>query len=89
MIWAYTVTERNELQARDADSLKDLQNLSKEVDWFWIDFLDPTDKEYEIAGGLIEPKVVASIREQTVYSRPERFGNRLFTLFLKLCTKIG
>ena len=77
MIWAYTVTELNELQARDADSLKELQDLSKEVDWFWIDFMDPTDKEFKIAAGLIDTKVVGSIREQKVFSRPERIGNRL------------
>jgi len=48
VIWVYTVTESNELQARDASSLQELQSLSREVDWLWIDCMDLGDKEFSV-----------------------------------------
>jgi len=78
VIWVYTVTESNELQARDASSLQELQSLSREVDWLWIDCMDLGDKEFEVIGGLLEEtKVINDIKEQKIFSRPERVNNYL------------
>jgi len=76
MIWVYTVTESNELHARDASSLKELQNLNKEADWLWIDFMDPSDKEFEVIAGLLEKtEIVSDIKGQKIFSRPERVND--------------
>jgi len=82
MIWVITVTESGELQARDADSLEELQRLGEEVGWFWIDFLDPTDEEFKIVSGLLEETgVTKDIREQKIFARPERVkGFLLFSI---------
>ncbi|MDH5447668.1 MAG: CorA family divalent cation transporter [Candidatus Bathyarchaeota archaeon] len=78
MIWVYTVTESNELQARDASSLQELQSLSKEVDWLWIDFMEPDDKELEVVAGLLEAaKIVSDFKERKVFPRPERIDDYL------------
>lgn len=79
MIWVYTVTESNELQAKDASSVQELQNLSKEVDWFWADFMDPTNEEFEVITGLLgRAEVIKNIKEQKTFSRPERVDQYLF-----------
>ncbi len=79
MLWVYTVTESNELQARDAGSLKELEAFSKEVDWLWMDFMKPDDKELEIIAGLLgEVKIISEIKEQKIFSRPERVNEYLF-----------
>ncbi len=79
MLWVYTVTESNELQARDAGSLKELEALSKEVDWLWMDFMEPDDKELEIIAGLLGAvEIISEIKEKKVFSRPERVNEHLF-----------
>lgn len=78
MIWVYTVNELNELQARDAGSLKELQSLSSEVDWLWIDFMDPSEREFEVIFGLLEEhNVIDDIKQQRIYSRPETVNHHL------------
>jgi Mg2+ and Co2+ transporter CorA len=78
MIWVYTVTESNELQARDASSLQELQSLSEKMDWLWVDFMDPDGKEFEVIAGLLEDeKVMKDIKEQKISPRPERVNNYL------------
>lgn len=103
MIWVYTVTESNELQAKDASSVQELQSLSKEVDWFWADFMDPNDEEFEVMTGLLgKAEVIKDIKEQKIFSRPERideyllfsvsysiFTDRLETLPLYIFMKEG
>ena len=69
MIWVYSVTELNELQARDASSLKELEAISEKVDWLWIDFMEPDDKDFEIIAGLLkEAKVISDIKGQKTFS---------------------
>ena len=78
MIWVYSVTELNELQARDASSLKELEAISEKVDWLWIDFMEPDDKDFEIIAGLLkEAKVISDIKGQKTFSRPERVNDYL------------
>jgi len=76
MIWTYTLTKSNELQARDADSLSELQRLTKKVDWLWIDCMEPDEKELEMIAGLPEgTKIVGAFSERQVFSRCKTINN--------------
>jgi len=76
MIWTYTLTKSNKLQARDADSLSELQRLSKEANWLWIDCMEPDDKELEIIAGLLkETEIIDAIRNRQIFSRCERIND--------------
>lgn len=78
MIWTYTLTKSNNLQARDAHSLGELQELNKEVSWLWIDCLEPNDEELEIISELLkEAKMINAIRDRRVFSRYERINDYL------------
>ena len=72
MIWAYTI-KSEKLQACDADSLGELEKLSGEADWLWVDCLEPDDKELEIVAGLLkETEIIKDIKEKRIFSRYER-----------------
>ena len=78
MIWTYTLTKSNNLQARDVHSLGELQELNKEVSWLWIDCLEPNDEELEIISELLkEAKMINAIRDRQVFSRYERINDYL------------
>lgn len=78
MIWTYTLTKSNNLQARDVHSLGELQELNKEVSWLWIDCLEPNDEELEIISELLEEaKMINAIRDRQVFSRYERINDYL------------
>lgn len=75
MIWAYSI-KSEKLQARDADSLGELEELSGEVDWLWVDCLEPDDKELEIVAGLLkETEIIKTIKEKRIFSRYERIND--------------
>jgi len=77
MMWVYTV-ESNELQARDIVSSNQLQSLSKEVNWLWIDFMDPDDEELEVIAELLEDtEIISAIKEKRLFSHPEKVNNYL------------
>ncbi len=72
MIWAYSV-KSEELQACDAESVSELEELSGKADWLWVDCLEPDDKELEtIAGLLKEREIISTIKEKRIFSRYER-----------------
>lgn len=72
MIWAYTI-KSEKLQACDADSLGELEELSGEADWLWVDCLEPDDKELEIVAGLLkETEIINDIKGKKIFSRYER-----------------
>ncbi|MFB0500936.1 MAG: CorA family divalent cation transporter [Candidatus Bathyarchaeia archaeon] len=76
MIWTYTLTKLNELQARDADSLGELQRLGKEAKWVWIDALEPDDKEREtIARLLKEAEILSAIKKKQIFSHRQRVND--------------
>jgi len=78
VIWTYTLTKSNNLQARDVHSLGELQELNKEVSWLWIDCLEPNDEELEIISELLkEAKMTNAIRDRQVFSRYERINDYL------------
>ena len=76
MIWTYTLTKSNKLQARDADSLNELQRLAKEANWLWIDCMEPDDKELkEISGLLKETEIISAIGKRQIFSRYEKVND--------------
>lgn len=78
VIWTYTLTKSNRLQARDAHSLGQLQELSEKASWLWIDCLEPDDEELEIIAELLkENKVINAIKNRQVFSRYERINDYL------------
>ncbi len=78
MIWVYTVDESNEIQAKDANSLEEIQRVSSEADWLWADFLDPAEKELKVIAELAEEaSIIEDIKEQRILSTPERFKDLL------------
>ncbi len=78
MIWTYAFTESNKLQARDAHSLDELQNLSEKASWLWIDCLEPNDEELEIIAELVkETKVINAIKNRQVFPRYETINDYL------------
>jgi Mg2+ and Co2+ transporter CorA len=78
VIWTYTLTKSNRLQARDAHSSDELQKLSEKVSWLWIDCLEPSDEELEIIAELLEEtKVINAIKNRQVFSRYERINDYL------------
>jgi Mg2+ and Co2+ transporter CorA len=76
MIWTYKLTKSNKLQARDADSLNELQRLAKAANWLWIDCMEPDDKELkEISGLLKETEIMSAIRKRQIFSRYEKVND--------------
>jgi len=79
MMWAYTVTEKNELHAQDVDSQKELERMIQESNWVWIDTMQPDEKEFEIIQNFIkEPRMLEVIKEKKSISRPERMNDFIF-----------
>ena len=78
MIWAYTLTKSNKLQARDAHSLGELRKLSIKAGWLWIDCMEPVDEELEIIAELLkETKIVSMIEKRQIFSQYERINDFL------------
>lgn len=76
MIWTYTLTKSNKLSAKDADSSSELQKLSKEANWLWIDCMEPDDKELEvIAEFLKEAEIMSAIKKRQIFSRYQRIND--------------
>jgi Mg2+ and Co2+ transporter CorA len=80
VLWAYTISKSNEVLARDVTSEQELDSIKKEVDWLWLDIMEPNDDEYRIIAGLIEEtRVLSHIKAKKTFSRPERVDS--FLLF--------
>jgi len=76
MIWIYTLTKSNELEARDANSLSGLQSLSEKADWCWIDCMEPDDKELNVIARLLkETEIMNTIREHQIFSRYRKIND--------------
>lgn len=76
MIWMYMLTKSNKLRARDADSLTELQRISKEANWLWTDCMEPDDKELEIIAGLLkETEIISAIKKRQIFSRCEKIND--------------
>jgi Mg2+ and Co2+ transporter CorA len=91
MIWTYTLTKLNELQARDADSLSELQRLAKEANWLWIDCMEPDDKELKVIAGLLkETEFISAIRKRQIFSHHEKVNDcaRAHTLERNKCADV-
>ena len=70
MIWVYMLTKSNKLQARDVHSLSEVQRLDKKANWFWIDCMEPDDKELEVIAGMLkEPEILSAIKKRQIFSR--------------------
>lgn len=65
-MWIYAAREK-ELYAADVTSLSQLNGLSSEVKWLWVDIFNPDQKESEIISELLgnEPTIVDNIKEGT------------------------
>jgi Mg2+ and Co2+ transporter CorA len=88
MIWVYTVTELNELHAREIDSLEEIKKLDKKVNWYWIDFMDPIEKEKEIFNELIKDAfVIKDIEEKRIPPRPKKVKNLFLFSFAQVIYK--
>ena len=78
MIWTYTITKSNKLQARDAHSLSELQKLSEKANWLWIDCLEPNDEELEIIANLLkETKIVSIVKKRQIFLQYEKINDYL------------
>ena len=76
MIWAYVLTKSNKLQARDVDSLSELQRLDKKAKWLWVDCMEPDDKELEVIAGLLkETEITSAISERQIFSRYRKIND--------------
>ena len=75
-MWVYTVTELNEIHARDVDSQKEMEKIIMESDWVWIDIMQPDEKEFEIIRNFIkESSVVEKMKEEKDIPRPEKVND--------------
>ena len=84
MIWTYILTKTNELQARNADSVNELQRLGKEANWLWIDCMEPDDEELNVISGLLkETEILSVIRKRQIISHREKV-NDYFLLSIPL-----
>jgi Mg2+ and Co2+ transporter CorA len=76
MIWTYTLTKTNELQARDADSTNELQRLCEEANWLWIDCMEPDDQELKVVSGLLEEtEFISAISERQIFSHRKKIND--------------
>ena len=76
MIWAYTFTEQNKLEARDIHSLGELENLKGTTDWFWIDCLEPNEEELKIITEWLKTDDIKSmVDDRHIFSRYENIND--------------
>ncbi len=76
MIWVYTVTGSNDLLAKDVGSVEELKSLSREDEWFWVDFMEPTEEEFKTFSEFLgETLVIKDLRKQKIFARPETIKN--------------
>lgn len=76
MIWTYALTKSNKLQARDVDSLSELQRLGKEANWLWIDCMEPDDQELKVVSGLLkETEFISVIRKRQIFSHRKKIND--------------
>ncbi|UCH30954.1 MAG: hypothetical protein JSV05_05420 [Candidatus Bathyarchaeota archaeon] len=79
MMWAYTVTKKNELHAQDVDSQKELERTIKEANWMWLDAMQPDELEFEIIQNFVkEPRILEEIKKKKSISRPEKVNGFIF-----------
>jgi len=70
------LTESNELQARDAHSLSELQSFSEKAGWLWIDCMEPDDKELEVIAELVEDtEIIKAIKKGQIFSRYKKIND--------------
>jgi Mg2+ and Co2+ transporter CorA len=75
MIWAYTLSKSNKLQAKDVDSFNELQRLAEVANWLWVDCMEPDDEELEVIAELIkDTEVIRIIDRDRVFSRYRKIG---------------
>jgi len=76
MIWTYTLTKSNKLSAKDADSSSELQKISKEASWLWVDCMEPDDKELDVIAEFLKgPEIMSAIKEHQIFSRYQKFND--------------
>jgi Mg2+ and Co2+ transporter CorA len=76
MIWTYALTKTNELRARDADSANELQRLSEEANWLWIDCMEPDDQELKVISGFLEEnEFISAIAERQIFSHRKKIND--------------
>lgn len=69
----YTITGVNEILAREAVSLEEVETLRREADLAWMDFVEPDNKELEVFADLVkEHKILEDFTVQKVFQQPER-----------------
>lgn len=69
MIRTYALTKKNELRARDVDSLDEMEKLAGESNWLWLDSVEPNDEELEMINGLLkETEIMKDIKKRQVFS---------------------
>lgn len=66
MLWMYS-SKGKELHASDLISLKELQDLSSQTDWIWIDCLSPDDEETGIITELLgnEKAIISDMKDES------------------------
>jgi Mg2+ and Co2+ transporter CorA len=67
------LTKTNELRARGADSLNELQKLGEEANWLWIDCMNPDDQDLKVISGLLnEAEILNAIRKRQIFSHHKK-----------------
>jgi Mg2+ and Co2+ transporter CorA len=77
MLWTYTFV-KSKLQLKDLSSKGEVEKLAKEVNWLWVDCLEPNDEELQIVAELLqETKVIDMIKTQQILSQYERINDHV------------
>lgn len=77
MLWTYTFV-KSKLQLKDLSSKGEVEKLAKEVNWLWVDCLEPNDEELQIIAELLqETKVIDMIKTQQILSQYERINDHV------------
>ncbi len=78
MIWTYMLTKTNELRARDAGSVNELQKLGEEANWLWIDCMNPDDQELKVISELLnEAEILDAIRTRQIFSHYKKVNGHV------------
>jgi Mg2+ and Co2+ transporter CorA len=77
MLRTYTFV-KSKLQLKDLSSKGEVEKLAKEVNWLWVDCLEPNDEELQIIAELLqETKVIDMIKTQQILSQYERINDHV------------
>lgn len=75
-MWVYAVKAK-EVRASDFHSLEELKTIEKNVDWLWIDCIEPSSKEFEVVSELLgnEPKILEDIKKGRTFPRYKKYND--------------